>query len=80
MNIFTGLYQLITSPSGLLAFLLMPIATYLSIKLGTSIPFTAYLTFIPTAIGYFEHREQVQMNAINAGQTPVILPNQRGRL
>src|SRR5579871_5150802 len=63
MNIFTGIYRLITSPSGFFSLLCLAALTVLSWHLGVAwvtaaaAAWTAFFAIIPAALGYFEHKE-----------------------
>lgn len=65
MNIFTGLYRLITSPSGVFSLLSLAILTVLSWKLGIAwataagMAWAAFFAIIPASLGYFEHKERL---------------------
>jgi hypothetical protein len=63
MNIFTGVYQLITSPSGIFSLLCLGVLSVLSWHLGiawvtaAAAAWSAFFAVIPAALGYFEHKE-----------------------
>lgn len=82
MNIFTGIYQLITSPSGIFALLCLIVLSTLSWHLGiawvtaAAAAWSAFFAIIPAALGYFEHKETLaQMNvAVQQPQTIISPP------
>ena len=63
MNIFTGAYRLITSPSGFFSLLCLAVLSVLSWHLGVAwataaaTAWGAFFAIIPAALGYFEHKE-----------------------
>jgi hypothetical protein len=63
MKIFTGIYELITSPSGFFALLSLAVLSVLSWHLGVAwvtaaaAAWSAFFAIIPAALGYFEHKE-----------------------
>lgn len=79
MNIFTGIYQLITSPSGFFALLCLVVLSVLSWHLGVAwvtaaaTAWSAFFAIIPAALGYFEHKETLMQMQQQASQpVPVV--------
>jgi hypothetical protein len=83
MNIFNGIYQLITSPSGIFSLISLAVLTVLSWHLGVAwvtaaaAAWAAFFAIIPAALGYFEHREQLYQwqNNIPQGPTAPLPPS-----
>jgi hypothetical protein len=60
MNIFNGLKELVTSPSGIFSLICLSVLTFLTIKFPSAMggaPWVAFFGIIPAALGYFEHAE-----------------------
>jgi hypothetical protein len=81
MNFFTGIYQLITSPSGFFALLCLAVLSILSWHLGTAwvmaaaTAWSAFFAIIPAALGYFEHKEQLAQMNIDLQQNNISPPS-----
>lgn len=80
MNLLTGLYQLVTSPSGIFGLLCLLCLTVLSWHLHDSMvmAWAAFFGIVPTALGYFEHKETLQQ--MQQTNTTVVVDNAKGRL
>lgn len=83
MNIFTGIYRLITSPSGFFSLLCLAVLSVLSWHLGVAwataaaTAWGAFFAIIPAALGYFEHKEtlaQMQSQQPPAPPPVVVVP------
>lgn len=77
MNIFTGVYRLITSPSGFFSLLCLAVLSVLSWHLGVAwataaaTAWGAFFAIIPAALGYFEHKETLaQMQQPQSSSSP----------
>lgn len=74
MNILSGISQLLQSPSGvfsLLSLVAISLVTWHAPAIGAG-AFVAFFSIVPTALGIFEHREQM---AQIAQQTNVTINN-----
>ena len=75
MKLLLGLTQLVESPSGIFSLICLAILTGLSIHSPSTMvaAWVAFFGIIPTALGYFEHKETL---AQIVNQTNVQVTNQ----
>lgn len=87
MSIFSGIYRLVTSPSGFFSLLCLAVLSVLSWHLGVAwataaaTAWGAFFAIIPAALGYFEHKEtlaQMQSQQPPAPPPVVVVPSPTG--
>ena len=64
-NIFTGLFLLVSSPSGLFSLITLVFLTIVSLKLKSIVAFAGFCTVIPAILAHTESNETLQTNRIN---------------
>jgi hypothetical protein len=72
MNIFNGLGELITSPSGIFSLISLVVLSVLTWHFPAYMggaPWCAFFGIIPAALGYFEHKETLAQMSLSQ-QTP----------
>lgn len=77
MSIFSGISQLIQSPSGvfsLLSLMVLSILTWHDPSMGSA-AWVAFFGVVPSALGYFEHKETLAQMTQQSNVTAVISQN-----